>query len=125
MSVTAVMQEYCDAIITTSPEVYEPEGTAQMRKWMNDTGREFWCLGPSLPLQKNHHGLSTENQLSKNAHEIQQFMDRILKERGEKSLLYVGLLCSMVQNLVLPYLDNRSPSVLCSGHLLQRNCGRS
>ena len=83
------MQELCDGDILTSPEAYEPEGTEQMRKWMKGTGRDVWCLGPLLPLQKQHHGLSAEKQLSENAHEIQHFMDKVLAESGEKSLLYV------------------------------------
>lgn len=91
------MKELCDGVIAVSPEVYEPEGTAQVRKWMQGTNRDAWCLGPSLPEQKNHRqeGSKAETTLSENAGEMEVFMDRILKERGEHSLLYVFFICNM------------------------------
>lgn len=90
MSMTTVLRDICDGLITVSPEAYEPEGTAQVQKWMRGTNRDAWCLGPLLPAQKNDEGLKAETKLSENALEIEHFMDKILKERGENSLLYVG-----------------------------------
>lgn len=87
--VTTVLQDTCDALITTSPETYEPEGTAQLRKWMRGTGREAYTIGPLLPSPKHTREKAAEAQLSENAGEIEGFLDRVLSERGETSLLYV------------------------------------
>ncbi|TCD64138.1 hypothetical protein EIP91_004487, partial [Steccherinum ochraceum] len=89
-SITTVWEQYCDATISTSPEVYEPEGTAHMKKWMTETGRDFWCFGPLLPPQEKRDSLAAETKLSENADEIQAFLDKTLKDHGDKSLLYIS-----------------------------------
>ncbi|TCD70764.1 hypothetical protein EIP91_001793 [Steccherinum ochraceum] len=83
---TTVLKDICDGVIATSPEAYEPAATAQLRTWMKDTERDFFCLGPMQALRDGSKRLAAET----GAEGIVSFMNRILSERGEKSILFIS-----------------------------------
>ena len=78
-----------DGVILTSPQSYEPESTAAMKRWFADTGRPVYLCGPLLPGASKAAAVENEVKQSANGAEIQAFLDEVLDARGEKSLLYV------------------------------------
>ena len=123
LSITTVMQSLCDGIILASPEAYEPDGTAQVRKWMQDTGRNTWCLGPSVTIYQGHEGIPDEGNSTNDTAEIQSFMNKISAECGEKSLLYVSFAC--IRTTPLLTVVHRYLSVVFFGHPRRRRYGHS
>lgn len=71
-----------------TPESYEPDAVAAVRKWYAETGRSAYVCGPLLP-PSSATAKAKEQQQSKQATEISAFLDTTLKTSGEKSLLYV------------------------------------
>lgn len=88
----------CDGVICTSSSSYEPESIDALRKWLADSGnRELYIIGPLVPPGVGRVGVglsdsakSLELAGSENGNDCQLFMDRVLRERGEKSLIYVS-----------------------------------
>ena len=69
-------------------ESYGPKAVAALRKWYAYTSKSAYVVGPLLPL--GSHGASGEKVQSKEAEQIEAFLDDTLKTSGEKSLLYVS-----------------------------------
>ena len=69
-------------------ESYEPEAVAALRKWYADTGKSAYVVGPLLPL--GSHAAAAEKVQSKEAEQIEAFLNDVLETSGEKSLLYVS-----------------------------------
>ncbi|KAH9927679.1 uncharacterized protein B0H18DRAFT_932440 [Fomitopsis serialis] len=76
----------CDGIILASPECYEPETTAALQKWMAETSRSVYCAGPMIA--SGMRAITIEKEQSEDAAEIDDFLESILRRRGERSLLY-------------------------------------
>ncbi|KAI0353321.1 UDP-Glycosyltransferase/glycogen phosphorylase [Trametes cingulata] len=81
--------ESCEGAFLITPESFEPEAVAAVRQWYAETSRPVYTCGPLLPARS---ATSTENEKkqSKEAVEIQEFLDATLKSAGEKSLLYLS-----------------------------------
>lgn len=80
-----------DGVFLFTPETYEPEAVAAMKGWFAETGRSAYVCGPLLPSASKATAAANEKRQSKEASEIQEFLDATLKTSGENSLLYVGL----------------------------------
>ena len=79
----------CDGIFLFTAESYEPEAVAALKTWLAKTGRSTYTCGPLLPT--GSQAVANEKKQSKEAVEIEEFLDNTLKASGEKSLLYVRL----------------------------------
>ncbi|KAI0790595.1 UDP-Glycosyltransferase/glycogen phosphorylase [Abortiporus biennis] len=80
--------ELCDGVILSTSEKFEPAPVSNIRKWFNSLSKTAHTIGPLLPVERSD--LKNENNLSKDAAKIEQFMDSVLKSRGEESLLYIS-----------------------------------
>jgi hypothetical protein len=85
--------ENSDGIVSISSEVFEPLCTAAMRSWFGD--RKVYAMGPLLPPGFVDTGLSDvskqrELDVASQGHEIQEFLDRIHKSHGDRSVIYVN-----------------------------------
>ncbi|KAI0631466.1 UDP-Glycosyltransferase/glycogen phosphorylase [Trametes polyzona] len=80
--------ESTDGAFLITAEPYEPEAVAAAKSWYAETGRPAYVCGPLLP-PSSATAVEKEKQQSKEAGEIQEFLDATLKTDGEKSLLYV------------------------------------
>lgn len=65
-----------------TPESYEPDAVAAVRKWYAETGRSAYVCGPLLP-PSSATAKAKEQQQSKQATEISAFLDTTLKTSGE------------------------------------------
>ncbi|EIW63123.1 UDP-Glycosyltransferase/glycogen phosphorylase [Trametes versicolor FP-101664 SS1] len=81
--------DICDGVLLMTPEPYEPDAVAAVRKWYAETGRSAYVCGPLLP-PKSATAKAKEQQQSKEATEISAFLDTTLKTSGKKSLLYIS-----------------------------------
>ncbi|RDX50090.1 UDP-Glycosyltransferase/glycogen phosphorylase [Lentinus brumalis] len=76
----------CIVVLTT--ESYEREAVAALRKWYSAMNKSAYIVG--LPLAHGSHASSGEKIQSKEADQIETFLDNALKTSGEKSLLYIS-----------------------------------
>ncbi len=81
--------ESCDGVVLTTPECYEPEAVAGVKKWFAESSRSVFVLGPLLPTTHDPSALAGEKQMSVNANEIDLFLESILASHGKASMLYV------------------------------------
>ena len=79
-----------DGLYLFTPESYEPEAVAAVRRWFAETGRPVYTSGPLLPSASKASAHENEKKLSKESDEIQTFLDEALKTSGEKSVVYVS-----------------------------------
>ncbi|KAJ3487391.1 hypothetical protein NLI96_g3558 [Meripilus lineatus] len=82
--------EQCDGLIMTTPEEYEPEGIADIKKWFAKTSRSVYHLGPLLPALNDPKVSAEEKSISANGQEISDFMDSVLKSHGPQSMVYMA-----------------------------------
>ncbi|KAI0631464.1 UDP-Glycosyltransferase/glycogen phosphorylase [Trametes polyzona] len=81
--------ELADGAFLMTAEPYEPEAVAAAKGWYAETGRPAYVCGPLLP-PRSATAIEKEKQQSKEAGQIQKFLDTTLKTDGEKSLLYIS-----------------------------------
>ena len=77
-----------DAVVVMTTETYEPEAVAALRQWYGDLNKPAYIVG--LPLARGSHASSGEKIQSKEADQIEMFLDHTLATSGDKSLLYVS-----------------------------------
>lgn len=81
----------CDGIITSGPACLEaPEGLSRLSAWLAQTSRSLYVVGPLQPVGNLEHAAAQEKTLSKDARKIDAFMERMLKLRGERSMIFVS-----------------------------------
>jgi len=101
--------DICDGVITQTSEAYEPEALSAVRTWLNASNKTVHCIGPLIPLpDANVNFASGEAKQSKDAEELQAFMDKVLTIRGEQSLLFISfgsLFCPKHMDIVWAFLD--------------------
>lgn len=99
-----------DGIVVLTTESYERAAVAALRKWYSDMEKSAYIVG--LPLAHGSHASSGEKIQSKEAGQIETFLDNALKTSGEKSLLYVSYLflaedlpplCSLLDRLQISF----------------------
>ena len=73
----------------TTPEEYEPEAIADIKRWFGKTSRGVYPLGPLLPAVNDPKVSEEEKSISMRGQEISQFMDSVLKSHGPQSMIYV------------------------------------
>ena len=83
--------ETLDGMFLITSGSYEPEAVAAAKAWMAGKGHQAYLTGPLLP-PPSVTASDNEKKQSKEAAEIEAFLDQTLKASGEKSLLYVRLL---------------------------------
>ncbi|KIJ28135.1 glycosyltransferase family 1 protein [Sphaerobolus stellatus SS14] len=84
-----------DGIISPGTSAFEVESLTAWKKWQSERGKEFYIVGPLLPIdsETNASGmLAKENEKasSDKGQEIEAFLEKALQERGEHSLFYIS-----------------------------------
>src|SRR5437660_316990 len=84
-----------DGVITPGTSAFEEEALATWRKWQEKRGKEFYVVGPLLPIDdgtKASEKLVKDNEkaASDKGAEIEEFLEKALRENGEHSLVYVS-----------------------------------
>ena len=121
--------ENADGVLLFTPESYEPEAVAAVRGWFRETDRQVYACGPLLPSASKAVAVANERKLSKEAAEIQAFLDEALRTSGEKSVVYVSprlgaLVRSRTRMDMTDLSMRRSRWVRCSGlQRAPRTCG--
>ncbi|KAF8577033.1 glycosyltransferase family 1 protein [Ramaria rubella] len=90
-----VFSRECDGFVAVSSPVYEAESLDAMRTWLAETNRALYAVGPLMPPGAGGAGLSesskkAEVELLDNGDEFQIFLDKTLKNHGEKTIIYVS-----------------------------------
>ncbi|OCH85798.1 UDP-Glycosyltransferase/glycogen phosphorylase [Obba rivulosa] len=85
---TAKVLATCDGILMSSPESYESECVAGVRKWYAETSRGAYACGPLLP--EEGQSMSKEKDSSEKGAAIEKFLDTVLQTHGSKSLVYIS-----------------------------------
>ncbi|OCH85811.1 UDP-Glycosyltransferase/glycogen phosphorylase [Obba rivulosa] len=78
----------CDGILMSSPESYESECVAGVRKWYAETSRSAYACGPLLP--EEGQSMSKEKDSSEKGAAIEKFLNTALQMHGPKSLVYIS-----------------------------------
>lgn len=87
----------CNGVITTSSRIYEPEGNLALEHHFSETNRPLYAiatLGLTAPV-------GVDQMLSPAERSAVAFLDRIMVEYGERSLLYVSQIQTITQILKL------------------------
>jgi hypothetical protein len=89
----------CDAFIYNTCSAFEPEAVDATRRWLEESSRKLYTIGPIGPwpdttFESSTHGLSaaTDHEIPEYGTPVRAFMDRILATHGENSLIYVSQL---------------------------------
>ena len=86
----------CDAFIYNTCNAFEPEAIDATRRWLEESNRKLYTIGPIGPwpdstFKSSTPGLSaTEHEVPEYGTPVRAFMDRILATHGENSLIYVS-----------------------------------
>ncbi|KZT07197.1 glycosyltransferase family 1 protein [Laetiporus sulphureus 93-53] len=75
----------CDGMLLATPECYEPETVAALKNWFAESSRKVFPCGPLVPYGEQ----ATSQQKERSVH-IQEFMNGILKKRGERTLVFIS-----------------------------------
>jgi len=75
----------CDDVISVSSYAFESESIESMRSWFAEWRKQLFVLGPLLP-----ESYSSDIQSSRGATDVEEFLETMLLERGEKSVLFVS-----------------------------------
>ncbi|OSC97758.1 glycosyltransferase family 1 protein [Trametes coccinea BRFM310] len=83
----------CDGVLVATPECYDPLSLIGTRAWMAETGRGAYAVGPIVSTGVR----AVENELMEadKGTEVRDFVSKVLKSRGPKSLLYISFGASM------------------------------
>jgi hypothetical protein len=88
----------CDAFIYNTCSAFEPEVIDATRRWLEESSRKLYTIGPIGPwpdstFESSTCGLLvTDHEVPEYGTPVRAFMDRILASHGEKSLIYVSQL---------------------------------
>ncbi|KAF9557517.1 UDP-Glycosyltransferase/glycogen phosphorylase [Agrocybe pediades] len=82
----SVLLKECDGILAASSHAWENEGIEALRSWFTDWNKELYSIGPLLP-----SSYGKLEQSSRGGRNVQEFLDRMLSERGEKSVVLISL----------------------------------
>ena len=107
----------CDGFIYNTCNAYEPEAIDATRRWMEESSRKLYTIGPIGILPDTILESSTRSLLAAD-HEapgydapVLLFMDRILASHGENSLIYVS---QFIQTFPHPYrVDTETGQFRC------------
>jgi len=79
-----------DGLTCSTPEVMEPESYIGLRDWLAELGKSVHAIGPLIPEPRGENAISGENKQSTDGIAIEEFLDKILRSHGEKSMLYIS-----------------------------------
>ncbi|KAI8972907.1 UDP-Glycosyltransferase/glycogen phosphorylase [Trametes punicea] len=79
----------CDGVLISTPECYDPLSIIGARAWMAETGRGTYAVGPIV--SSGVRAVENELMEADKGTEIRDFVSKILKSHGPKSLLYISL----------------------------------
>jgi hypothetical protein len=76
----------CDASIINSSYDYESVSLDGMKQWFSDMQKDFYVLGPLLPLG---YGNETQNGEKGANIDIERFLGEMLVQHGKRSVFFV------------------------------------
>ena len=88
----------CDGFVYNTCSAYEPEAIDATRRWLEESSRKLYTIGPICPrpdttFESSTRGLlATGHEVPEYSSPVQAFMARILASHGENSLIYVSQL---------------------------------
>ncbi|KIJ46021.1 glycosyltransferase family 1 protein, partial [Sphaerobolus stellatus SS14] len=82
-------------IVTSSTSAVEAEALTIWKKWQHEHGKQLYVVGPLLPIHEESNALgdlakANEKAASDKGSEIEQFLEKALRENGEHSLVYIS-----------------------------------
>ncbi|KAF8583171.1 glycosyltransferase family 1 protein [Ramaria rubella] len=86
--------EVCDGFVAVSSSISDAEAVDATRAWLAETNRPFYAVGPLTP--PGFGGMLSETSKkaevasSQNGDEFEVFLDKMLKEHGEISIIYIS-----------------------------------
>ncbi|KAF8592151.1 glycosyltransferase family 1 protein [Ramaria rubella] len=85
-----VFARECDGFVAVSSPVYEAESLNALRTLLSETNRILYAIGPLMPPGVGGAWTLRIVKLSENGNEFQIFLDKTLKNHGEKTIIYVS-----------------------------------
>ncbi|KAI0785582.1 UDP-Glycosyltransferase/glycogen phosphorylase [Abortiporus biennis] len=79
-----------DGVLVYTAEEYEPAAVDSIRHWLQQQSKPLYTLAPLVPELEHRSKVSSEDSISRNTNEIEQFMDSVLSSRGPQSLLFIS-----------------------------------
>ncbi|KAI0370536.1 UDP-Glycosyltransferase/glycogen phosphorylase [Pilatotrama ljubarskyi] len=78
----------CDGVLMSTPECFDPLSIIATRAWMAETGRGAYAVGPII----SSGAQAVENEIleADKGTDIRDFISRVMKSHGPKSLLYIS-----------------------------------
>ena len=77
----------CDGVLLSTPECYDALSIIGARAWMAETARGLYAVGPTL--SAGAYAVENELMQADRGTEVRDFVSRVLKSHGPRSLLYV------------------------------------
>lgn len=77
----------CDAAFSLSAYDFEPVSLDALTSWFAEWNKEVYTIGPLLPSRPTTYGISSDS--SQSSGEVQEFLEKALKEYGQKSVVLV------------------------------------
>ncbi|KAH9899215.1 UDP-Glycosyltransferase/glycogen phosphorylase [Cubamyces lactineus] len=79
----------CDGVLLSTPECYDALSIIGARAWMAETARGLYAVGPTL--SAGAYAVENELMQADRGTEVRDFVSRVLKSHGPRSLLYISL----------------------------------
>ncbi|KAJ3017608.1 hypothetical protein NUW54_g545 [Trametes sanguinea] len=80
------MIENTDGVVIMDAAEFHPEATAAFRKWLGETRRKLYCVGPLLSTERTGPGYQPKGD----AKGIMKFLDEQLSARGARTVVCVS-----------------------------------
>ncbi|KAF4610327.1 hypothetical protein D9613_010450 [Agrocybe pediades] len=100
----------CDGVVMASSYAFENESLQSMKSWFADWNKELFAVGPLLPA-----GYGFAKQSARGADEVEAFMEKALKEYGEKSISFGTIFWStrpeFIEEVLEALLEKKFPFV--------------
>ncbi|KAJ7671650.1 UDP-Glycosyltransferase/glycogen phosphorylase [Mycena polygramma] len=105
----------CDGVIISTAEAYEPVSLKALESWSTSISKRLYAVGPLLPLSFGSH-----SHISDGETEVKQFLDGMLAQYGEHSLLFISFgtvfwptVSEYVDEVVEALLEKKAPFIFC------------
>ena len=86
----------CDGVLLSTPECYDALSIIGARAWMAETARGLYAVGPTL--SAGAYAVENELMQADRGTEVRDFVSRVLKSHGPRSLLHVRCASELVRS---------------------------
>lgn len=107
----------CDAVFSLTAYDFEPVSVDAFKSWIaEEWNKEVYAVGPLLASKPTTYGIASDSTIISS--EVETFLDKSLKEYGEKSLVLVSSNNRLIAGVPDHHLALRSRS----GRYFGRQC---